>query len=112
MPINKNYNFGNNLVSLDLETTGLSPGKDKIIEIGAVKTDSTGKEIGEFNSLVNPGILISDFIENLTGISNDDVSKSFQFVDIVDEFQSFLGDSIIIGHNIEFDLKFLSEEGL
>jgi len=85
MPINKNYNFGNNLVSLDLETTGLSPGKDKIIEIGAVKTDSTGKEIGEFNSLVNPGILISDFIENLTGISNDDVSKSLQFVDIVDE---------------------------
>jgi len=112
MPINKNYNFGNNLVSLDLETTGLSPGKDKIIEIGAVKTDSTGKQIGEFNSLVNPEILISNFIENLTGISNDDVSKSLKFSDVVDEFELFLGDSIIIGHNIEFDLKFLSEEGL
>jgi len=112
MFLNKNYNFGKNLVSLDLETTGLSPGKDKIIEIGAVKTDSNGNQIEEFNSLVNPGILISDFIENLTGISNDDVLNSLKFVDIVDEFQSFLDDSIIIGHNIEFDLRFLSEEGL
>ena len=112
MLLNKNYNFGKNLVSLDLETTGLSPGKDKIIEIGAVKTDSNGNQIEEFNSLVNPGILISDFIENLTGISNDDVLSSLKFVDIVDEFQSFLDDSIIIGHNIEFDLRFLSEEGL
>ncbi len=112
MLLNKNYNFGKNLVSLDLETTGLSPGKDKIIEIGAVKTDSNGNQIEEFNSLVNPGILISDFIENLTGISNDDVLNSLKFVDIVDEFQSFLDDSIIIGHNIEFDLRFLSEEGL
>ena len=112
MLLNKNYNFGKNLVSLDLETTGLSPGKDKIIEIGAVKTDSNGNQIEEFNSLVNPGILISDFIENLTGISNDDVLNSLKFADIVDEFQSFLDDSIIIGHNIEFDLRFLSEEGL
>ena len=112
MLLNKNYNFGKNLVSLDLETTGLSPGKDKIIEIGAVKTDSNGNQIEEFNSLVNPGILISDFIENLTGISNDDVLNSLKFVEIVDEFQSFLDDSIIIGHNIEFDLRFLSEEGL
>ena len=112
MLLNNNYNFGKNLVSLDLETTGLSPGKDKIIEIGAVKTDSNGNQIEEFNSLVNPGILISDFIENLTGISNDDVLNSLKFVDIVDEFQSFLDDSIIIGHNIEFDLRFLSEEGL
>ena len=112
MLLNKNYNFGKNLVSLDLETTGLSPGKDKIIEIGAVKTDSNGNQIEEFNSLVNPGILISDFIENLTGISNDDVLSSLKFADIVDEFQSFLDDSIIIGHNIEFDLRFLSEEGL
>ena len=112
MLLNKNYNFGKNLVSLDLETTGLSPGKDKIIEIGAVKTDSNGNQIEEFNSLVNPGILINDFIENLTGISNDDVLSSLKFVDIVDEFQSFLDDSIIIGHNIEFDLRFLSEEGL
>ena len=112
MLFNKNYNFGKNLVSLDLETTGLSPGKDKIIEIGAIKTDSNGNQIEEFNSLINPGILISDFIKNLTGISNDDVLNSLKFVDIVDEFQVFLDDSIIIGHNIEFDLRFLSEEGL
>ena len=61
------------IVSLDLETTGVDNSKDKIIEIGATKYDITENTKEYFSQLVNPMTQISEFIEDLTGISNLDV---------------------------------------
>mgnify|MGYP000394025951 CR=1 FL=1 len=57
-------------VAFDLETTGLSPDSDQIIEIGAVKIRD-GKISGKYNCIIHPEIEVSDFIINLTGISRD-----------------------------------------
>ena len=93
-------------VSIDLETTGLNYKTDKIIEISAVKYES-GKVVGSFSKLVNPNKLISPFITNLTGIKNSDVENKKSFLNISEDFISFIKDLPIIGHNIQFDLKFI-----
>ena len=61
-------------VAFDLETTGLSPDSDQIIEIGAVKIRD-GKISGKYNCIIHPEIEVSDFIINLTGISRDMLRK-------------------------------------
>ena len=64
------------IVSLDIETTGLSPDKDMIIEIGATKLNIEEETYEYFSELINPGIDISEFITDLTGIRNEDVDRS------------------------------------
>jgi len=95
--------------ALDTETTGLKPAEEKIIEIGAVKFNSSGV-IGHFSTLVNPGILIPPFCQELTGITNKMVFNQKNFKEIVGDFLEFLGDSIIIAHNAQFDIRFLNAE--
>ncbi len=98
-------------VSLDLETTGLSPEQDRIIEIGAVRFK--GQRIfDEFHTLVNPNCAIPYQIQQLTGITNEDVAKAPRFEAIRAKLKRFVGDSPIIGHNIGFDLNFLRKQGL
>tara|TARA_Y100000389_G_scaffold51167_1_gene46904 strand:- start:9638 stop:12391 length:2754 start_codon:yes stop_codon:yes gene_type:complete len=93
-------------VSIDLETTGLNHKTDKIIEVSAVKYES-GKVIDTFSKLVNPNELIPPFITNLTGIKNSDVKNKESFLNISEDFIRFIKDLPIIGHNIQFDLKFI-----
>ncbi len=98
-------------VSLDLETTGLNPKEDKIIEIGAVKFD--GKNILEtFESFINPSCKLSDFTKMYTGINQSDVDQAPSFNLISDSLKKFIGNSPIVGHNIEFDINFLKFNGL
>ncbi|MDG1990278.1 MAG: 3'-5' exonuclease, partial [Dehalococcoidia bacterium] len=98
-------------VVLDLETTGLDPSNDKIIEIGAVKI--IGNEIVEsYSTFINPEMNIPDYIVNLTGITNDDVSGAPVFSESSDNLIEFIGDRAIVGQFINFDLDFLSESGL
>ncbi|MDD2516113.1 MAG: helicase C-terminal domain-containing protein [Candidatus Gracilibacteria bacterium] len=99
------------LVSIDLETTGLDPKFDGIIEIGMVKYDFEKKKIFEkFTSLINPGMIISEEINIITGITNKDLESAPFFSEIKDKIESFVGeDDIIIGHNVDFDLGFLRE---
>ena len=66
---------GETFVAIDLETTGLDPKKDKIIEVGAVKFGGD-LELDRFSSLVNPGRRLSQFITSLTGISQGDVDAA------------------------------------
>jgi DNA polymerase-3 subunit epsilon/ATP-dependent DNA helicase DinG len=98
------------IVALDLETTGLDPKNDAIIEIGAVKFNGN-RVIAEFSKLINPRKPINSFITNLTGISNAMVMNAPVIGDVLPEIEEFIGDAIILGQNIDFDLGFLHRYG-
>ncbi|MCQ3938009.1 MAG: DNA polymerase III subunit epsilon [Chloroflexi bacterium] len=99
------------IVSLDIETTGLDEERDSIIEIAAVKFNGRRVE-GEFNTLVNPGKHIPDFITGLTGIDDAMVRQAPRLRDIAHELTAFVGDAPILGHNVKFDIGFLRKAGL
>lgn len=99
------------LVALDIETTGLDPAKDAIIEIGAVRFKDHRIE-DEWTTLINPGRHIPEFISGLTGISDAMVRESPCLKDILPKLESFIGDMPVIGHNVRFDLGFLQRSGI
>jgi ATP-dependent DNA helicase DinG len=96
------------IVALDLETTGLDPQSDAILEIGARRFDGNRVE-NEFSTLINPGRHIPEFITGLTGISDEMVRQAPHLRDVLDELAAFIGDSPILGHNIQFDLSFFKK---
>lgn len=93
-------------VVVDLETTGGSSRDCAITEIGAVKVKG-GELLGEFTTLVNPGMSIPPFIAALTGISNADVASAPSVSTAVAMFIEFAGDAAVVAHNAPFDLGFL-----
>lgn len=99
------------IVSLDLETTGLDPTQDAIIEIGAVRFRGERVE-DEFHTLVNPGVAIPPFIEQLTGINSAMVANAPRIQEVLRDLESFVGDVPILGQNVAFDTGFLAEFGL
>ena len=96
----------NTFVAVDIETTGLSPIKDKIIEIGALKVID-GTVIEKFDQLINPLIPIKDQISSLTGITDELVTNAPDITKVLKDFLEFAGDLPILGHNILFDYSFL-----
>lgn len=92
---------------IDLETTGMSPLYSRIIEIGIVKIQCL-KITNSYKTFVNPGTEIPYQITRLTGIKNEDVCNAPFIDEILPDIQQFLGDSIICGHNLQFDLGFLN----
>ena len=94
------------IVAFDLETTGLDPQRDRIIEIGAVKFEGN-KVLATYQTLINPQHPISPEITQLTSITNEMVHSAPLIDEIRDEFCAFLGDEPLLGHNIQFDLSFL-----
>jgi len=99
------------IVALDLETTGLDPTRDAIIEVGLVRFTPRRVE-DELSILVNPGMPLPSFITQLTGITDDMLSDAPRFRDVRNQIEQFVGTSPVLGHNIEFDLKFLRKHGL
>ena len=95
-------------VVVDTETTGLFA-TDRIIEIGAIRVRNCAV-VASFEKLVNPGIPISPGASKVNGITNSMVKHGPSFSEIQEEFLSFIGDDIIVGHNITFDLKFINRE--
>lgn len=93
-------------VALDLETTGLDPEWDSIIEIGMVRVRH-GEVAAEYGTLVNPGVEIDEFITELTGITNDMLAAAPALPEVLPAARDFLGDDIILGHNINFDINFI-----
>lgn len=93
-------------VAVDLETTGLDPKKDRIIEIGAIRVEN-GDVAGEYQQLVNPGCPIPDFVSDLTGITDEMVEKAPMIGEVLDEFLKFCGELPIVGHQVMFDYRFL-----
>ncbi len=100
--------MGDAFVVFDLETTGFSPQKNKIIEIGAVKLEG-GKVTDRFSSFVNPQEPIPPEIEELTGIRDDMVMEAPVIEQTLPEFLAFCGESALVAHNAEFDMSFIHE---
>ena len=98
-------------VALDLETTGLDSDRHQILEIGAVRF--RGDEVIEtYQTLVNPGVPIPEFIQRLTHITPQQVKRAPFFSSVASEIEEFLGADPIIGHNIQFDIGFLANNGV
>ncbi|WP_017380232.1 3'-5' exonuclease [Paenisporosarcina sp. TG-14] len=93
-------------VVLDFETTGLRPGADQIIQVGAVKFRNH-EQIGIMNQLVNPLRSISTRITALTGITNTMVKNEPKIDSVINELIEFIGDLPIVAHNASFDMNFL-----
>jgi ATP-dependent DNA helicase DinG len=98
------------IVALDIETTGLEPERDAIIEVGAVHFNGSHVE-KEWSTLVNPGRPIPPDITRLTGIHNEMVVSAPYLQDVYADFLDFVGNVPILGHNIGFDLSFLRRRG-
>ncbi|MBP9120846.1 MAG: GIY-YIG nuclease family protein [Ignavibacterium sp.] len=94
---------------VDVETTGLSANKNRIIEIALVKIENL-KITDKLHYLINPQTYIPPFITSLTGIDNDDVIGAPIFSEIVDEIISFTDNTILTAHNFPFDSSFLNSE--
>ena len=98
-------------VALDLETTGLSPRDDRIIEVGAVKYIG-GERTDSFACFVNPGIHIPERITEITGI-DDEMVKDAEYIDTaLVGLLDFLGDMPVLGHNVAFDYGFVCQKAL
>ena len=103
--------FPQDFCVVDIETTGLSSTDDSIIEIGAIMYEN-GVAVDTFASLLQPkvnelGDYVSPFITNLTGITNEMLDSAPPTEDVLAEFFDFLGDAVIVGYNVNFDVNFL-----
>ena len=100
-------------VALDLETTGLEPNTDAIIEVGAVKFDPKGVVQETFSTLVNPGRPVPYRIQMLTGIAPEEVAEAPPMDAVAPRLQQFIAGQPIVGQNVlGFDLRFLAAAGL
>lgn len=106
--------FPHDFCVVDLETTGLNPYTDSIIEIGAIRYRG-GVVEDTFSSLLQPPYryyyygYVSPFITNLTGISNEMLEFAPPTDEVLAAFYDFLGDDLIVGYNVNFDVNFLYE---
>jgi DNA polymerase III epsilon subunit family exonuclease len=96
-------------VVVDLETTGLTPGRARICEIGAVRVQAL--ELGErFQSLANPGAPLGRAVTAITGLRDEDLRHAPPAGAVVRRFLRFAGDAVLVAHNARFDLGFLDRE--
>lgn len=93
-------------IAIDLETTGLNPKQDRILEVGAIRILG-GVETARYHSLVNPRRGLDSQIVELTGITDSMVEKAPDIGDILGEIMEFCGELPLLGHHILFDYSFL-----
>lgn len=96
-------------VVFDTETTGAKLLTSRMTEIGAYRVRN-GKIVAEYETLINPEIEIPPFISALTGITNQMVARAPRFCDIASDLLDFIGDSVLVAHNAQFDMRFLNFE--
>ncbi len=107
------WSFPASYTVVDVETTGLHPEWDRVIEIGAMKIRH-GAVSERFSSLLRPpfkqwGQYVMPAITKLTGITNDMLEKAPAAGDVLQEFAAFLGTDPVVGYNVDFDMAFLQE---
>jgi len=98
------------VIVLDFETSGLSPDMgDRAIEVGAVRIQA-GRITDRFQSLMNPGIRVSGFIEDYTGITNQMLRAAPPCKTVMARLADFIEDHDLVAHNASFDQRFLNAE--
>ncbi len=102
----RDQSFDGDFVVFDIETTGFSSMKDRIIEIGAVKVVN-GEIKDHFSTFVNPLIPIPARIQKLTGIDDEMVASSPDISTVLPDFLEFCGDAVLVAHNASFDIGFI-----
>lgn len=99
--------FPENVVAIDLETTGLSADDDQIIEIGAVKA-IPGEPLAEFVVLISIPTSIPEAVVRITGITDEQLEAGGRpLCEVLPEFLSFIGDLPVVSHNVSFDMAFI-----
>lgn len=98
----------NDYIAVDIETSGLNPKYDRIIEIGAARIRQ-GAVTDTFDCLINAGVKIPDRITELTGITNGMLKEGISLRQAIEEFHIFCGDEVLLGHNVMFDFSFLKK---
>ena len=101
----KNITF----VIFDTETTGFSPAKDRLLEIGAVKVRN-GKKLDEKTWLINPHRYIPWYVEKVNHITSEMVKDRPSFAEVYPEFLEFIDGAMLIAHNAPFDIRFITAE--
>lgn len=96
-------------VAVDVETTGLRPASHRVIEIGLIRY-SGGEPIERFSRLFDPEKKLPAYISKLTGIRDADLRGQPAFAEHAQAIEEFLGDSLIVGHNVAFDIGFINAE--
>jgi DNA polymerase III epsilon subunit family exonuclease len=100
-------------VAFDLETTGLVAETDRVVEVGAIRFDATGQELGRFECLVNPERRMAPAAQAIHGISDADLVGAPTGKAVFPAFLDFLGDpaeTTLLAHNASFDARFLAWE--
>lgn len=92
--------------ALDIETTGLDPKRDKIIEIGALRIRN-GKVKDRLETMVHPGRRLEERITELTGITDDDLKDAPTAAQVIPKLLEFIGEDVLLGHRIMFDYSFV-----
>lgn len=95
-------------IALDLETTGLNPAYDRIIEIGMARVEQ-GCVTQTYTTLINPGIEVNERVVGLTGIHNEELKGMPRIEEKLGNIIEFIGNEPILGHNIIFDYSFLKK---
>ncbi len=95
-------------VAIDLEMSGLSPVKDRIIEMAALRVEN-GIVTDQYTTLVNPNVPIREHIAAITGIHDEMLDKAPMIEDVMPEFMEFIGNDILLGHSVEFDFRFIMQ---
>ncbi len=94
-------------VVFDVETTGSSAERGGITEVGALKV-TRGRVVERFSTLVNPGRSIEPFVVRLTGITDRMVAGAPTAAEVMPLFEEFAEGSVLVGHNVSFDLSFVA----
>lgn len=97
-----------NYICIDLETTGLNPKHDKIIEIGVVKVRD-GKVAEVFETFVNPGRKLEERITELTGITDAQLKDAPEIAEVLPALLDFVGEDVLLGHSVLFDYSFIKK---
>ena len=106
------YSLLSDYVLFDLETTGLSTENDQVVEISALKV-TCGEITDEFSTLVDPGMHIPYQASCINGITDDMVKDAPDMEHALKDFISFIGNSVLVGHNIKrFDLGFIQRDAV
>lgn len=98
-------------LAVDIETTGLNPKTDRIIEIGAVRVRN-GEIAGSRDWLINPRCSLPEFVVNLTGITEAMLADAPVIDSVISEFVDFCGDDVLLGHHIITDYSFLKRNAV